>query len=98
MKPNDRRRKLPEPHVIDEWNEGFLTTKTVHPIRCPVCGTTAEAQVITVNCLRGLQSHWLVMPAGWAMSLGMHFSEIRSLRTGLGRCPECIPKPKRARI
>jgi hypothetical protein len=98
MSRTSRSRALPDPVIVQTWNEGFPTTETRHACRCPCCGKTDEATVITVQALANCQAHWLVMPAGWAMTLGMHFSEIRSLQTGLVRCPACLPKPKRARI
>jgi hypothetical protein len=98
MNRTDRRRRLPKPQELEKWNNGFPTTKTAHAVRCPCCGETAQAEVVTVDCLPGYSAHWLTMPPGWAVSLGVHFNELRSLSTGLARCPKCIPQPKHARI
>lgn len=99
MKAMARRHILPEPRLVAEWNnKGFPTTKTVHPVRCGCCGKTAEATVITVDCLGLRDAHWLVMPAGWSSLLGLGVHELDSLTKGLARCPDCIPQPKRAKV
>lgn len=86
----------------------FPVTREDVPVRCPVCGKTDMAKVVTVKMMQptgtsmlrssgqvesvGMQFVWLQMPNGWAHPLPMHWFDCKSLASGLARCPDCLPK------
>lgn len=75
--------------------EGIQRAVTYTPesikVRCSVCRRKAVCEILGVE-LGPFGAHWLRLPYGWWMSMGLRLDDLRRGGAGSIRCPQCFAK------